>query len=400
MKKTLLKLLWGKNNKTSVILSSAGLFIGFFVVLIAVNIYLMVNNTIKSDETLFSNDYIVVNKKVSILNTIKFANSDFSETELEELRNQPFVKDLALFTSNTFKIGAFTEATRDIPGFYTELFFQSVPDKYLKINDKRWNWNPETGEIPIIFPGDYLRLYNFGFAKSQGLPQISAETIGKVSFKVKVKGRGETGIFSARIIGLTDKVNSILVPEEFMNWANRRFGNPEEAGKTSMVLIETGNPADPAIFTYLKNHNLETNSERLKNSKSTVFLKLLFTIMISIGLIITFLSLLLFLLSFDLIIFKSSEEIKKLYLIGYHSKAILKYYAGILGFVIFVLGILVLSAVIISQSVMVDYFGTAGFYVESPGFPVNLSIVIAMSVIVFVINIAGIGNRLKRLRRP
>jgi len=200
MKKTLLKLLWGKNNKTSVILSSAGLFIGFFVVLIAVNIFLMVNNTIKSDETLFSNDYIVVNKKVSILNTIKFANSDFSETELEELRNQPFVKDLALFTSNTFKIGAFTEATRDIPGFYTELFFQSVPDKYLKISDKRWRWNPETGEIPIIFPGDYLRLYNFGFAKSQGLPQISAETIGKVSFKVKVKGRGETEIFSARII--------------------------------------------------------------------------------------------------------------------------------------------------------------------------------------------------------
>ena len=217
---------------------------------------------------------------------------------------------------------------------------------------------------------------------------------------MKVKGSGETEIFSARIIGLTDKVNSILVPEEFMNWANRRFGNPEEAGKTSMVLIETGNPADPAIFTYLKNHNLETNSERLKNSKSTVFLKLLFTIMISIGLIITFLSLLLFLLSFDLIIFKSSEEIKKLYLIGYHSKAILKYYAGILGVVIFVLGILVLSAVIFSQSVMVDYFGTAGFYVESPGFPLNLSIVIAMSVIVFVINIAGIGNRLKRLRQP
>jgi hypothetical protein len=95
-----------------------------------------------------------------------------------------------------------------------------------------------------------------------------------------------------------------------------------------------------------------------------------------------------------------TEESVKRVLTAIHSKAILKYYAGILGFVIFVLGILVLSAVIFSQSVMVDYFGTAGFYVESPGFPLNLSIVIAMSVIVFVINIAGIGNRLKRLRQP
>ena len=293
--KSLTKLLWSNNNKTSIILSSFGLLIGYFIVLISINISLIVNSTIKRDETLFSKDFLVINKKVSFLNTLSMVKSEFTKNEIDDLKKQSFVRDLFPFVSNTFRIGAYTEATQDIPGFYTELFFQAIPSDFLNIKDKRWKWEEGQTEIPIIFPGDYLKLYNFGFAKSQGLPQISAETIGKVSFSVKIEGNGRKTILRARIIGLTDKVNSILVPEHFMDWANSNYGKTDSSNGSSMLLIETNNSSNPEIFSYLKEKGYETNKERIKNSKTSVFLKIIFSITLIIGLIITLLSLLLFL---------------------------------------------------------------------------------------------------------
>ncbi len=397
MNKSILKLLWSKNKKSSVFLASIGLFIGFFVVLISINLYFILTNTINKDETLFSKDYIVINKKISLLNTIKLSNSDFTGKELEELKKQPFVKSFAPFVSNTFKIGAYTEATKDIPGFYTELFFQSVPDKYLNIKDKRWHWERGQEEIPIIFPGDYLKLYNFGFAKSQGLPQISASTISKVSFTVRVKGQGFTDNYRARIIGLTDKINSILVPQSFMDFANKKYGNPAQAAKTSMVLIEAANPSDPAIFSYLKEHNYETNTEKIKNSKSTVFLKMLFGILSGFGLVIILLSMLLFVLSFNLIVVKSTGEIRKLLLAGYHYKQILKYYALILLLIIAALDIAALFATQITVNQIVIRISDSGFAASSPTLSLIVLPAFILSLFIYGVNIVSLALQLKRI---
>ena len=56
-----------------------------------------------------------------------------------------------------------------------------------------WNWDPEEGIIPIIIPQDFLNLYNFGFAQSQGLPQVPKGVISMVNFKIRLKGSFGTG---------------------------------------------------------------------------------------------------------------------------------------------------------------------------------------------------------------
>ena len=48
------------------------------------------------------------------------------------------------------------------------------------------------GDIPIIIPRNYLNLYNYGFAKSQGLPQISEGIFQRVSLGIEVAGNGRT----------------------------------------------------------------------------------------------------------------------------------------------------------------------------------------------------------------
>jgi len=395
--KFLTKLLWANNNKTSIILSSFGLLIGYFIVLISINISLIVNNTIKGDETLFSKDFLVINKKVSFLNTLSMVKSDFTKNEIQDLKKQSFVRDLFPFVSNTFKIGAYTEATQDIPGFYTELFFQAIPSSFLNIKDKRWKWEEGQTEIPIIFPGDYLKLYNFGFAKSQGLPQISAETIGKVSFNVKIEGNGGGIILRARIIGLTDKVNSILVPEKFMDWANSNYGKRDESTGSSMLLIETNNSSNPEIFSYLKEKSYETNKERIKNSKTSVFLKIIFSIALAIGLIITLLSLLLFVLSLNLIIVKSRNEIKKLFQIGYHVRQLLLFYGSLLGIIMVIINIISLLLIYFGISIFSSTLSAAGFQTNSSDFLINFIFAFGLTIIVYSINILSLRYQLRRI---
>lgn len=394
---SLTKLLWSSNRKGSIIMSSFGLLIGYFVVLVSVNIYLIVNSTINKDETLFSKDFLVINKEVSFLNTLSLAQSDFSEKELDEIREQPFVKSLSPFISNSFKIGAYNDPTDKIPGFYTELFFQSIPSGFLNIKDKKWKWKKGQKEIPIIFPGDYLKLYNFGFAKSQGLPQVSAETIGKVSFNVKIEGKGKTTVFRARIIGITDKVNSVLVPIEFMNWANKEYGS-DEAVKSSMLLLEANNISNPEIFEFLKKHHYETNTERIKNSKTTVFLRIIFAITLTIGLLITVLSLLLFILSLNLIIVKSKEEIVKLFHIGYKLNQLVSFYGILLIIILLLINILVLLALYFGIIYFSQFLVSAGFDPGAANFYSNILYASCLSCFVFVINILSLRYQLRRIK--
>lgn len=53
-------------------------------------------------------------------------------------------------------------------GFSTYLFFESVPDRFLDVDSQAWHYEPGSRDIPIVIPRNYLNLYNFGFARSQG----------------------------------------------------------------------------------------------------------------------------------------------------------------------------------------------------------------------------------------
>jgi hypothetical protein len=397
MKNLLFRILIVQNRKRSMVLSGLGLLFGFFILLSAFALYSLVKNSLEHDKQIFGSDFIVINKKVSMLNTLSVAKSEFTPEELNDLKQQEFISSVAPFVSNAFKIGAYTEASANMPGFYTELFFQAVPDKYLNIDDKRWKWSDDQREIPIIFPGDYLKLYNFGFATSQGLPQLSASTISKVSIKVKISSPKGDEIYLARIIGITDRINSILVPMDFIEWANEEYGVEEKMQKPSMILLETPNASDPKLYSYIEEQNYETNTEKLKNSKATFALKVAFYIMVFIGGVITFLSLLMFLLSMEILILRSKDDLKRLFYIGYSFKSIMKVYTILLLALLFSINVLTLAGIHISVSQLVSYLGENGFAVGEGSFYSMYIFAILLSVLFFIINVISIKGQLKRI---
>ena len=170
-----------------------------------------------------------------------------------------------------------------------------------------------------------MALYNFGFAPSQGLPQLSEDIISKITFNVRVSGNGMRGEFTARIVDFTERINTVLVPESFLLWANERFGYADK-GNPSRIILGTKNIADSRIFEYIAQNNYQINDESLRNSKLSFYLKLTVTIVAIIGLVITLLAVWLLIFSFYLIIEKNRTKIQNIWYLGYSFSSIMRPY--------------------------------------------------------------------------
>ena len=120
----------------------------------------------------------------------------------------------------------------------TMLFFESVPDRFVDGVASGWRFDERTGEVPIIISKDYLALYNFGFAGSAGLPQMSENILSGIPLRLTLTSDDGRRMrdFRGRVVGLSDRLNTILVPESFMEWSNRELGSGESHGPSRLIV--------------------------------------------------------------------------------------------------------------------------------------------------------------------
>ena len=301
------------------------LLIGATIILVTSQFYFDIKPLLSQETDLFKTKAVVVSKNISVFKSINKEKIYFTDEEFKELENQPFIKNISKFNNASFKIKAYTKESKKVPGFYTDLFFESIPQKYLDVETEEWDWNPSLDFIPIIIPENYLKLYNFGFAQSQGLPVLSKNTISLIEFNIKVSGNNQIKRYRSKIVGFSNKVNSILVPEDFLLWANKEFGRGDK-NKTSRVLIEFKNPSDKAILKYFNENNYSISKDKLEFSKLVFFFKLALLFVFFIALVIIILSISFIIISLNLIIQKNKELILNLYNIGYNHNRIAKFY--------------------------------------------------------------------------
>lgn len=320
-------------------------FVGLSIILSGIQFYIDTRPLYSSNDSFLNPDFLVINKKVSALSNISLSSSVFSERDIADLRQQPFVKKTGLFTSSKFGIRA-SISSSGFDGLYTEMFFESVPDDFIDVQSDKWTWSEHQHHIPIILPRTYLTLYNFGFAQTQGLPQISENIAKNVKLRVTIYGNGKNNTFDAQIAGFSDKLNTILVPEVFLKWANTEFGTGDSS--PSRILVETHNPGDPQIAKYFGEKNYDIADYRGNTGKAAYFLRLVIITVLLVGLLITLLALSLMLLSISLLVYKSKEKLENLNLLGYSRTTIAKPYQllGVaLTAVIFVLSLIVVLIV-------------------------------------------------------
>ena len=290
---------------------------GMVIVLLSIQFYQDVAPVFTEGDSFMKKDYIIVSKKVSTLGSFVGKSSTFSTTEIEEIEEQPFTRGVGEFTPSQFKVSAGVGMEQLGLNLSTAMFFESVPDKYVDTNLKGWHFEPGQDEIPIIIPRNYLNLYNFGFAQSRSLPQISEGVINMINLEVRITGGGKRDTYKGKIAGFSNRLNTILVPESFMAWANTHYGEGGIRKEPSRLIVEVNNPTDDRIAQFFRERGYDTEDDKLDAGKTTWFLKVIVGIVLSVGLLISVLSFYILMLSIYLLLQKNTMKLENLLLIGY-----------------------------------------------------------------------------------
>ena len=382
----MLKKLFQKNrNPFQIVGAAVGAFLGLFLLLLSLQIYFDFQKILRGSSD--GDNYITINKPVSLANTF-LGKSVFSEANIKEIENQSNTlgtEGVGIFTANRFKVGASSR----MMGFYTELFFESIPESFIDVQDSKFRWYESQNEIPIIMSKDYLALYNFGFALSQGLPQFTPSTISQVSVDITIRGKGREQVFAGRIIGFSERINSILVPERFMKYANDNFGDQPDIG-ASRLLLKVKNPYDKNLTRFLEEKGYEISSGRLIGGRLTTILNAVISSVFVIGFLLMILSVIVFILNYQLIISKSAPDIRLLLQIGYRPSQITSVLRGslmkLLGSVFFI----IILALIFTRYILLNWMETQGFELNVPYHSLVIFTGIALMLLITTINFFNI----------
>lgn len=314
-----MKLIWKLLRRHISVGQLAGFFIanlvGMVIILCGIQIYLDIEPTLSGKDGLIGNDYIIVSKPIKQLGSLMGKKTaQFSEEEIADIAAQPFAESVGAFKASQY--GVYARLNTGSKSVSTDMFFESVPDRYIDVDVEQWAFDPESQTIPIIVPRNYLNLYNFGFAQAQGLPQLSEGILESIAFDITLYGNYRREQFKGRVAGFSNRLNTILVPMSFMEWANDRYATGQ-ADITSRLIVEVANPADESINAYLQQKGYDVENNSSDNSKIGFLLKLIVSIIVAIGAIISILAIYILTLSIYLLLQKNTEKLENLVLLGY-----------------------------------------------------------------------------------
>lgn len=326
--------------------------LGMFIVLFGYQFYRDVLPVFTQNDSFMKADYVIVSKKIGMATTMSGRSNTFSNSEIDDLTSQPFVQSAGRFTSTGYKVDA-TMGVNGVNILNSELFFESVPDRFVDVSSADWHYREGDTTVPIILPRSYLTMYNFGFAQSHSLPKLSDGLVSMIDFNIFINGNGLHDRFKGRVIGFSNRISSILVPEAFMKWSNSRYA-PDASDEPTRLIMDVNNPADGQFSKYLDSKGYEAENNDANAEKMTSFLCLMVFIVVVVGLTISALSFYILMLSIYLLVQKNSYKLENLLLIGYSPSSVSRPYQLLATGLNFCVLVLVVVLVLVARSYYMD----------------------------------------------
>lgn len=290
--------------------------IGLTVILCGVMFWHDVTPLFEGRDALAGNSYVVISKPFETVSSFLGDNKTFDESEIAELQEQQSVRSVGRFTPSTYEVYARIGLGNSGIQMSTDMFFESVPDGFVDVESKQWTFAEDSKYIPIILPRNYLDLYNFGFAATRGLPKISEEAANLLNLDIEVGGNCQRENYIGFIAGFSSRLNTILVPQAFMDYANERFGKGETS-LPSRLILEVTNPSDESLTMLLKDMGYVISEGDDGSGRLAFFLRVVVGMVVTIGLVICALAFFVFTLSIYLLLEKNMEKLENLLLLGY-----------------------------------------------------------------------------------
>ena len=299
-------------NKISRWLSYFGLGIGVLLLLSSIQMYININALLKNKNPKKDGyDYISVTKIITNENMGR--DHSFSDADIEEIKKQKGIEDAAPLMANKFLVKA-TGGNR-IP-FTADMFLEAIDEKFIDTVPPGFTWKPGQELIPFIISSDYLELYNTVFAPSRGLPQISEKSISAIVIQLECYGTKGTESFGGNAVALSDRINSVLVPQSFLTWANDHFGNGTKVNP-SRVFIKTKDANNPDLLNFLEQKNYHVNKDKTRFGRVKQVLQAIVSGLAGFGVLVILLAMVLFSFYLQLMVARSKENLQLLLTIGY-----------------------------------------------------------------------------------
>lgn len=367
--------------------------IGMTVILAGVQLYDNIRPLLQGEQTLIGSDYLVITHPVK---RVGINSESFTLKDIEDMERQEFIDAVGAFSASQFEVnGSIMFNGRKLS---TMLFFESIPDEFIDVETDDWHFDDGAKVIPIILPRNYLNLYNFGFSATQQLPQITEDMIKSVSLGINLRGKEYNDDYTGRIVGFSDRLNTILVPDAFMSWANSHYADAEESHPTRLIL-KVADPTNPALSDYLEEHNYVIENKPAESSKALFILKVCIAIIICIGVLFSLLSIIILTLSIYLLLQKNITKLENLVLIGYTPSRVAMPYNLIT--LVLNLSILAVSLVIIflTQDLYMEQLSAIAGYQITTSPSVTIIVGVLFTALIIAFNFFIINRKIRNISR-
>jgi hypothetical protein len=294
--------------------SYIGLGIGILLLLASLQMFVNLQQLLRTGSIRKDGfDFISITRTVSNETMGQKDKQLFNQAMVDSIRQQPFIADAAPLEANLFQVEL---SAGGILPFSTNLFLESIDNRFLDTLPPDFNWAPGQARVPIIVSSDFLEIFNV-FGPSYGLPQVSPETASGIPVIITCYGDGGTeASFTGQIVAFSDRINSVIVPKSFLDWGNQTFKG-RKADYFSRVYIKTKDANDPALLSYFDQNKFKVNKDKTKFGRMKQVFEGIFTGLGVFGILVVVLALLLFSFYLQLVIARSRDSIRLLLMLGY-----------------------------------------------------------------------------------
>lgn len=314
------KLLFQHQDKRQLIIAIVGAFLGMTFLITSIHFLIRVDEFGEGKDILGPNT-IIIQKEVSNSTTLNIAKTDFSLAEIKSLKNEPFITEVKPVITNNFDVSLET-SDRMVPKFRTDVFIQTVDPEFLDFKSSKFKWKEGDTIVPMIMPREFLVMLNT-FMRAQGFPQVSDELAMDIRFRFTLKNEDESKKewVTCKIIGFTNDVSSMLVPENFMHWANNRFAEGVEQKVLQLMISGEENNFGLVEELMTRKHYESKKSQMIVGQLKSI-VGTLILIVLAISIIAVFLAGLVLIQYLQLLLNKNEYEIRTLLRLGHHPKSI------------------------------------------------------------------------------
>lgn len=268
-------------------------------------------------------DFISISKTITNETMGQLDKNLFTTADMKELEAKPFVAGVSPLLANNFR---FQLSGGSLVPFVSDFFVESLDDSFIDTVPPSFRWQQGDEIVPIIIASDFLEIYNV-FAPGYGLPQISEATATQLGLQlICYRSDGTRETFRGRVVALSDRINSIIVPKNFLDWANKQFGTTQDV-RASRLYVKTKDANNPDFLDYLQQKHYKVNKDKTKFGRVKQVLQGIFSGLGIFGLLVVILALMLFSFYLQLMIARSKDNLQLLLVLGYSPNWLSKHVA-------------------------------------------------------------------------